>query len=100
VKVASVAELKSKLADYLKASEEGPVIVTRNGKPVAVLLGVEDEDEVERLILGHSPKLRAILEESREQIRDGKGIPHDEFWAQVEAEKPARPRTRARKKTG
>ena len=43
---------------YLKASTEGPVVVTRNGKAVAVLLAVTDDDELERLLLAHSPKFQ------------------------------------------
>ena len=35
MKIASVAEVKARLSAYLRASEEGPVVVTRNGKPVA-----------------------------------------------------------------
>jgi prevent-host-death family protein len=38
MKIAPVADVKSRFSAYLKASEEGPVIVTRNGKPVAVLI--------------------------------------------------------------
>ena len=49
MKVASVAQLKARLSAYLKESQEGPVIVTRNGKPVAALVSVEDEAELERL---------------------------------------------------
>ncbi len=89
MKIASVADIKAHFSEYLKDSEDGAVVVTRNGRPVAVILGTEDEDEIERLILGHSKRLRAILEESRQRIREGKGIPHDEFWRQVEAETAA-----------
>jgi prevent-host-death family protein len=60
VKIVSVADVKARLSAYLKESEGGPVIITRNGKPVAVLLGVRDDDEVERLVLAHSPRLREI----------------------------------------
>lgn len=42
MKIASVADIKARFSAYLKASEEGPIIVTRNGKPVAVLLSMED----------------------------------------------------------
>ena len=35
MKIASVAEVKAKLSGYIKASKNGPVIVTKNGKPVA-----------------------------------------------------------------
>ena len=71
----------------LKISRQaGPVVVTRNGKPVAVLLAVTDEDELERLVLAHSPRFRAILDKSRRQIEETGGIPHDVFWREVEAE--------------
>jgi len=75
VKIASVAEVKARLSAYLNASQEGPVIVTRNGKPVAVLLAVQDDEELERLLLAYSPRLRSILEASREEIREGRAIP-------------------------
>ncbi len=34
MKIASVADVKAKLSAYLRGSQEGPVVVTRNGKPV------------------------------------------------------------------
>ena len=33
MKIASVAEVKSQFSAFLKASEGGPVVVTRNGRP-------------------------------------------------------------------
>jgi prevent-host-death family protein len=86
MKIASVADVKARLSAYLKESQEGPVIVTRNGKAVAVLLAVTDEDELERLLLAHSPKFQALLDKSRRQIEETGGIPHDVFWREVEAE--------------
>jgi prevent-host-death family protein len=86
MKIASVADVKARFSAYLKESQEGPVIVTRNGKAVAVLLAVTDEDELERLVLAHSPKFQAILDKSRRQIEESGGIPDDVFWREVEAE--------------
>jgi prevent-host-death family protein len=86
MKIASVADMKARLSAYLKATEEGPVVVTRNGKPVAVLLGIEDEDELERLVLAYSKRFRSVLEVARQQIREGGGIPHEQFWQEVDAE--------------
>ncbi len=88
MKIASVAEVKAKLSAYLKNSEAGPVVITRNGKPVGVLLGVQDEQEIERLLLGYSPRLRTILDRSRVQIKEGEKVNHQEFWAE-----PTRPPT-------
>ena len=86
MRIASVADVKARLSAYLKESESGPVIVTRNGKAVAVLLAVTDDDELERLVLAHSPKFQAMLDKSRRQIEETGGIPHEQFWREVEAE--------------
>jgi hypothetical protein len=58
----------------------------KKGKPVAVLLSVVDENELERLILAHSPKFRTILNRGKRQIRETGGIRHEDFWREVEAE--------------
>src|SRR5260370_38726346 len=86
MKIASVADIKARLSAYLKVSQHGPVVVTRNGKAVAVLLAVTDEDELERLGLAHSPKFQAPLDKSRRQIEETGGIPHEQFWRAVKAE--------------
>ena len=86
MKIASVAEVKAKFSGFLKASEQGPVIVTKNGRPVAMLLSIKDEDEIELMVLAHSPKLKNILDLAEQQIREGKGIKHEEFWQEVEPE--------------
>jgi prevent-host-death family protein len=84
VKIAPVAEIKARFSAYLRASQDGPVIVTRNGKPVAVLIAMEDEDEIERLILAYSPKFQKILQTAEEQIQNNETIPHDEFWKNLD----------------
>jgi prevent-host-death family protein len=83
MKIASVADVKAKLSGYIQASKSGPVVVTKNGKPVAVLLSMQDEDELERLLMAYSPKLQRILQAAEKQIREGKGIAHKDFWADV-----------------
>jgi prevent-host-death family protein len=88
MKIAPVAEVKARFSAYLKASIEGPVVVTRHGKPVAVLLSVEDEEELERLVLAYTPRFQAILATARQQIRETGGIGHEEFWREMEAETP------------
>ena len=85
MKIAPIVEIKSHLSAYLKESEKGPIIVTKNGKPVAVLLGIKDEDEIERLVLGYSPKFQAVLASARQQIQTTGGIAHEDFWQEIEA---------------
>jgi len=86
MKIASVADVKAKFSGYIKASEEGPVVVTKNGKPVALLLSVKDEEEIERLLLAYSPKFKNIMHVAERQVREGKGIKHDDFWRETETE--------------
>ncbi len=84
MKIASVADVKAHFSAYLRASEQGPVVVTRNGKPAAVLLAVSDEDCLERLMLAHSPRLQEILTAAQGRIDAGAGISDEEFWKDVE----------------
>jgi prevent-host-death family protein len=86
MKIASISDMKSKFSGYIKASEEGPVVVTKNGKPVALLLSVKDEEEIERLLLAYSPKFKNIMHVAERQVREGKGIKHDDFWRDMETE--------------
>ena len=86
MKIAPVAEIKAQFSAYLRSSAEGPVVVTRHGKPVAVLLSIDDEEELERLVLAYTPRFQGILQAAREQIRETGGIAHDEFWQELEVE--------------
>lgn len=81
---ASAEEVGAQFDSYLKATVKGPVVVTRNAKPVAVILSVKDPDEIERMAMSQSKELRKILRTSRKQIEQGKGIPQEQFWRKVE----------------
>jgi hypothetical protein len=58
-------------------------VITKDDRVVAVLLAVTDDDELERLLLAHSPKLRRILQKSAKSIRAGRGISHEDFWSET-----------------
>ncbi len=84
MRVASLAEVKAKLSTYLKEAEEsGPVVITRNGRAVAVIIAPVDDDDLERLLLSRSPRFQALLNKSRESIRAGSAVSHEEFWKNV-----------------
>jgi prevent-host-death family protein len=89
---ASIGQLKAQPSAVLKQTGAGPVVVTRNGKPVAVLVGVDDEEALERMVFAHLPRLRSILDAANARIEAGQGIPHEEFWRRAEARNPAKPR--------
>jgi prevent-host-death family protein len=98
MKVASLADVKAHFSAYVKASVEGPVVITRNGKAVAVLLAVSDEEELERLLMAHSPQLQALLNAARQRIQAGEGIPSDEFWEGVQSDQETPPRRSSKRR--
>ena len=82
--IAPLADVKARFSEYIKKTQEGPVVVTKNGRAVAVLLGIHDEDELERILLAHSPKFQALLDEAEQRIQQTGGLEHDAFWEAVE----------------
>ena len=85
MKIASVADIKAHFSAYLRSANRGPVVVTRSGKAVGVLLAVDDEEELERLALAYSPRMRKMLSAARARIRKGAGVAHRDFWNDVES---------------
>jgi len=98
VKTVPAAKIAAQFNAYLEASREQPVLVTRNGKPVAVLMAVQNQAEAEQLALGRVRSLRSILQEAHEQIQQGGGIPHEQFWRELQQSRTAkRPSARGKK---
>jgi prevent-host-death family protein len=90
MRTASAAKVAAQFYEYLEASREQPLLVTQNGKPVAVLVAVRDESEAEQLASGRPRSLRSVFEEAHDQLEKGGGIPHDRFWREVEQARQAR----------
>jgi prevent-host-death family protein len=84
MKIAPLADVKAKLSAYLdECGTEGPIVITRNGKAVAVLLAPYDEEDLERIMLGRSRRFQALLDRSRKSIKAGKGLSERDFWQEV-----------------
>ena len=83
MKIAPVAEVKAHFSSYLEQCEDGPIIVTKNGRPVAVLVSVPEEDELERLVLAHTPRFRRLLDAAEQRIQQTGDIKHEDFWKLV-----------------
>ncbi len=81
MKSATAAQVKARFEAYLKQSELAPVIVTKRGKPVAMLVAVTAESDADDIVW--TPRLQKILDDARRRMAAGKGIPHDEFWKQM-----------------
>src|SRR5260370_11382126 len=84
MRIAPLADVKARLSAYLEAcGVEGPIVITRNGKAAGVLLVPYDDDDLERLLLGRSPRFQALLNRSRQSIKEGKGLSEEHFWEAV-----------------
>jgi len=84
--IAPLADVKARFSEYIKKTQEGPVVVTKNGRPVALLLNIADEDDLERVLLANSKKFQALLDAAEHRIKETGGISHEDLWAAVEAE--------------
>jgi prevent-host-death family protein len=84
MRIAPLADVKARLSAYIEQSEtEGPIVITRNGKAVAVLVAPVNDDDVESLVLARSPRLQKLLKQSRASIKAGRGLSSKEFWKAV-----------------
>lgn len=86
MRIAPVSEVKARFSAYLKRCVDGPVIITRNGRPAAILIAAPDEEDLERLVLAHTPRFQRLLEAARGRIQETGGIEHDDFWESVKDE--------------
>ena len=82
----SIAEASSNLADLVRKAEEGDTVeLTREGEPVAVLIG---RREYERMN-GGPPRPSAYMEWRRTADFDSIGDP-DDVWGNVRDRSPGR----------
>jgi prevent-host-death family protein len=84
MKIAPLAEVKDRFSAYVDESHESPIIVTRNGRPVAMIIAIEDEDDLDSLLLVHDQRFLRLLEEARQRVRTTGGVSLAEMRQQVE----------------
>lgn len=78
-------ELRTKLRKVLEAlrADGTEVVITRQGKPIAVIVDVEHYLEVQEALKEFSdPAYLSDLLAAREEIRQGNGIPAEEVFRQ------------------
>jgi prevent-host-death family protein len=82
----SVKELHDRTSKILRTvAEDKPVFVTRNGKPVAVIRGLSEE-ELEDLVMLDEPTFKRSLDEAFADLAAGRVVPLDEAIAATKDE--------------
>jgi len=66
MKTVTARDLQKKVKECMDISQEEQVVITRHGKPAAVLVGVEGRDW-EDLVLQTSPTFWKLIEDRRKQ---------------------------------
>jgi len=85
MRIVSLADAKTRLSSYIdQAHDSGPIVITRNGRAVAVLVVPVDDDDLEDLILARSPRFQTMLARSQKSLRAGKGVDEETFWQLAE----------------
>ena len=85
MKIVTVSEFKARLSEHLHFVEKEEIVVTRYGKPKAIIRHFTG-DEMEDYVITHHPDLRASLEESYQEFLEGKVIDLDTLIQETEKE--------------
>ena len=88
-----LTEATAPLADYARQARRGPVVITRRGRPVAMLRLLTDEEREDYLVSTH-PGFVELIRNSRQRCPPGSGIPLDEIEREL---RPAAARPRSRR---
>ncbi len=75
MKVAPLYEVKNKLSEYVKETVVGPIVITKNGKPCAALVHLEEDQDMESFLLSHNPRFLHLLDEAHRKTQEKGGTP-------------------------
>lgn len=78
MKIVEIAQARGTLAEYTSSLSEEPVIITRNGEPIAALINLENVD-LETISLSSNPKFIQLIERVRSRQRAEGGISSNEM---------------------
>lgn len=91
MKIAPLAEVKDHFSAYVDESKESPVVVTRNGRPVALIIAIQEDDDLDSLLLAHNPRFVQLLEDARQRVRATGGVSLKKFRKRLAEHSAANP---------
>ena len=86
MKTVEFAKATLPLSDYAKKVKKQPVIVTKEGRPVAALVSITNAD-IETVSLSNNPKFVALIQRSRAKQKARGGISTEEMRRRLEKSK-------------
>ncbi len=79
MKTRTMTEAKNDICSIVREAETDEVLITRHGKPAAVVIGFRNEDEWFDYRLEHDEKFLRKIAKAREDIRRGRFVALDEL---------------------
>jgi prevent-host-death family protein len=69
-----VSEIENDLSRFLYEAEGEEIVITRNGKPAGVLIGVASKDDWFDYQLENDPRFLRRIAQARKSLREGRGV--------------------------
>ncbi len=85
MKTVEMADATASLSDYARKARKETLIVTRRGKPVAVLMPVDAHTDLENLVVTTHPTFQAIMDRSEARYRAEGGLSTGQVRARLAA---------------
>jgi prevent-host-death family protein len=79
MKTHTMTEAKNDICSIIREAEKGEVVITRHGKPAAIVIGFHDEDDWLDYRLEHDEVFLEKIAKARKEIRNGRFITLDEL---------------------
>jgi len=74
MKIVPLNEVKNRFSTYLELSKREDIVVTKNGRPAAILHAITDED-LEDYLFESDPRFIERIEAIRREFQQGGGTP-------------------------
>ena len=79
MKKRSMSEAKNDICSIIREAEKEEVLITRHGKPAAVVIGFHDEDDWFDYKIEHDERFLRKIAKAREEVRRGAYVTLDEL---------------------
>jgi len=75
----TMSEAKNDICSIIREAEAEEVLITRHGKPAAVVIGFQNEDDWFDYKMEHDEKFLQRIARAREEIRQGRFVKLNEL---------------------
>jgi prevent-host-death family protein len=66
VKIVGLKDAKARLSEFVEHAQRDRILITRRGKPAALVIGVEGQD-LEQILLGNDAQFWKMIHERRQR---------------------------------